>query len=172
MHVPSLVKIPWQLSYRPERKIWEETRGLMIWSSQFWNSSKIPFMSTLCASFRKIKDPSKTEHWAMLMTSKTEAFSAKAYNSKINGVIWPVFLLVQWFIQDNKLTVHLICKFQERRIKSEGVMMMTSIFPLSFGFHSNQVFYWIPKHSLCHQSPPEAYYRCEMTEISHQTYKI
>ena len=44
-------------------------------------------------------------------------------NSKINDLIWPVFELVRDFIH-----VHLKCKFQERLIKTEGVMVMKSIF--------------------------------------------
>ena len=47
-------------------------------------------------------------------------------NSKINhDPILPVFELVQDFIH-----IHLICKFQEHPIETEGAMVMTNIFPL------------------------------------------
>ena len=50
---------------------------------------------------------------------------SRRHNSMINGSTLPVFELIRAFIPSL-----LICKFQEDMIKTEGAMVMTSIFPL------------------------------------------
>ena len=60
------------------------------------------------------------------MTSQTEALQqSRGRNSQINDPIWPGFELIRDFIH-----TQLICKFQEHPIKTEGVIVMTNIFPL------------------------------------------
>ena len=72
---------------------------------------------------------------------------SRGCNSKINDPIWPILEFIQDFIH-----VHLVCKFQEDLIKTEQVMLMTSISLCKFmepcGCHSNQRFQWNSMKSL------------------------
>ena len=93
---------------------------LMIPSGQILNLS-FTYAHIICKFNKHLI---KTESYADKVKQKLFQQS-RGHNSKIDDPIWPIFELVQDCIH-----IHLICKFQEHPIKTEGVMVMTNIFPL------------------------------------------
>ena len=100
----------------------DETLRLMIQPSQFFNLSEIS--STVCSLYLQVSG-TYVHNWMSYTDEKLKQKlfqQSRGRNSKINNPIWLVFEPAWCFIH-----VHLICKFQERSMKTKRVMVMTYI---------------------------------------------
>ena len=113
IHVPLIIKFQEDpIKTKGDMLITKSNRGFfsnhgditLKFMISFFNSSEIPPMSTLPATFRKIHSKLNADD---IVKQRFFQQSMRS-NSKINDPIWPVFKFIWDFIE-----VPVICKFQE-----------------------------------------------------------